>query len=216
MIEQANYVIYGSMTNRGGRVIWALEELGVNYEIVDLKLFEGEQRKPEFQKINPHGKVPALVISDPNQGTSEIVTESLAILYVIAERHQSLLPDSPHYRSQCHQWLAYCATEMEPPLWTQAKHSFVYPAKRRIKEIFPSCLYEYQKALNYIETTLGDTREYLIDHAFSLADIYVGQTLMWGCSRSLGEPGEYTLKYLERLKSRPAWQRARATHQRDS
>jgi glutathione S-transferase len=211
MSQQTEYVLYGSMKNRGGRVIWALEELEQTYELVDLKLFEGEQRTPNFQAINPHGKVPVLIIHDGNQGSSEVVTESLAILYVLAERHQSLLPPSPHSRALCHHWLAYCATELEPPLWMHAKHTFVYSKKRRVEAILPSCLYEYQRALNHIEKILSDGRDYVLEDGFSLADIYVGQTLMWGRSRSMGTLGDFTEAYIKRLKGRPAWRRAIAT-----
>lgn len=208
MCKQTKYVLYGSMKNRGGRVIWALEELEQIYELVDLKLFEGEQRTPDFQAINPHGKVPALIIHDLKQNSSEVVTESLAILYVLAERHQSLLPPSPQSRALCHQWLAYCATELEPPLWMHAKHTFVYAKKRRVEAILPTCIYEYQRALNYFETILSDGRDYVLEDGFSLADIYVGQTLMWGRSRSVGTLSDYTEAYIKRLKGRPAWRRA--------
>ena len=213
-----NYTLYGSMLNRGGRIIWLLEELELNYELIDLELFKGEQRTPEFLALNPHAKVPTLVIKktdddrlDTGSLNQEVIVESLAILYSLAERHQTLFPSDYAERARCHQLMAYCATELEPPLWTQAKHSFVYPKKRRIAEIIPSCLYEYQKALNYLESILNDGRNYLLKSGFSLADIYIGQTLMWGRSRKLGELGEYSSIYIKRLRNRPAWQRAIST-----
>ena len=214
-----NYTLYGSMLNRGGRIIWLLEELELDYELINLELFKGEQRTPKFLSLNPHGKVPALVIRkgdridhlDIEPLEQEVIVESLAILYSLAERHQALLPSDYVERAQCHQLMAYCATELEPPLWTQAKHSFVYPKKRRIAEIIPSCLYEYQKALNYLESIFIDGRDYLLPSGFSLADIYVGQTMMWGHSRKLGELGEYSSAYIKRLRNRPAWQRAIST-----
>ena len=199
------------MTNRGGRIIWALEELEQSYELVDLQLFKGEQRQPQFLNLNPHGKVPTLVIRNSTEDEPEVISESLAILYTLADRHQSLLPKEAQARAQCHQWLAYVATEMEPPLWTQAKHSFVYPEKRRIPEIFPSCLFEFQRVLKHIEQTMSDDRLYILGDEFTLADIYVGQTLMWSKSRSFGDMGEITKSYINRLKARPAWQRAIGT-----
>ena len=216
-----SYIVYGSMKNRGGRIIWALEELEQPYKVVDLQLFKGEQRQPDYLNINPHGKVPTLVIphspsiasaeeSSLTSSEEEVITESLAILLTLTERHKSLMPIDIRERAQCHHWLAYCATELEPPLWTHAKHSFVYPTKRRVSEIFPSCLYEYQRALNHIEQILSDHRPYLTS-CFSIADIFVGQTLMWGRSRELGERGALTEAYIKRLKARPAWRRAYST-----
>ena len=218
MVTKPTYTLYGSMRNRGGRIIWALEELKQDYTLIDLQLFKGEQRAPKFLKLNPHGKVPTLVIGktqDDETNTDslnqEVLVESLAILYTLAERHQALLPAEYKDRAQCHQLMAFCATELEPPLWTQAKHSFVYPKKRRVPEIMPSCLFEYQRALNYLESVLGDERDYLLGSEFSLADIYIGQTLMWGRSRKLGELGIYCSAYIKRLRSRPAWERAIST-----
>ena len=213
--RQYTYTIFGSMTNRGSRIIWALEELSLSYETVDLQLFKGEQRSPDFLKLNPHGKVPTLVRTHrthpDTEPETEVITESLAILLSLAERHDKLIPREPGERAQFYQWLAYAATELEPPLWTHAKHSFVYPEKRRVQEIFPSCLFEYKRALSYIERTFTDGREYLIPSGFTVADIFVGQTLMWGESRNLCDLGEACSAYLKRLKARPAWLRALAT-----
>lgn len=210
-----HYTLYGSMENRGGRVIWALEELGLPYRLIDLQLFKGEQRHADYLKINPQGKVPALVVHREENievtTEPEIITESLAILLSLADRHSELLPQDSSERARCFYWLAFTATELEPPLWTHSKHSFVYPEKRRVSEIFPSCLFEFQKALNHIESSLSVGNEYLLPSGFSVADIFLGQTLMWGKSRGLGELGESSLTYLKRLKARPAWQRALAT-----
>jgi glutathione S-transferase len=71
---------YAPMTS-STRVHWALEELGVPYEKVRVDLSKGEQKKPEFLKINPNGKVAALV----DDGTP--MFESLAILIHLGEKY---------------------------------------------------------------------------------------------------------------------------------
>ena len=204
-----NLVLYGGKQNRGGRAIWALEELGLSYQLNRLNLFQGEQRHPEFLALNAKGKVPTLLIyHDENQ--CEVITESLAILYTLAERFTdiSLIPTTPHQRAQCHQWLAFGATELEPPVWIHAKHSFVYPEKRRVPEIFPSCLHDYKKATKILETSLQKEGPWICGANFSIADILIGHTLMWGRTRGLDCLGEQTQQYVDRLMARPAWRRA--------
>ena len=58
------YTLYGGPKNRGLRVLWALEELEQPYQLIDLNLFGGEQRSDAFLKLNPAGKVPALIDHD--------------------------------------------------------------------------------------------------------------------------------------------------------
>jgi len=205
-------VIYGGPTNRGGRAIWALEELGLTYEVRDLKLFEGEQRSPEFLRLNPKGKVPLLALSS-SDGEVENISESLAILYVLAERYgqAKLWPGSLSAQTCCHQWMAFGATELEPPIWVHAKHSFIYPKKRRIPDIFPSCEYDYQRALKHVEFELSDGRQWLCGDHFCIADIFIAHTLIWGESRQLGVFGELTHAYVTRAKERPAWIRVYAS-----
>ena len=202
------FIVYGGPSNRGARVIWALEELGLTYQVSDLALFKGEQRSPEFLTLNPKGKVPTLKISR-SEDDLEIITESLAILYVLAQRYGQghLWPNDPKAQASCHQWMAFGATELEPPVWTHAKHTFVYPQKRRVPDIFPSCVYDYKRALNHVESELSDGRRWLCGDHFCVADLFIVHTLMWGELRQLGELPERTRAYVSRAKARPAWQR---------
>src|SRR6266513_5794972 len=80
--------LYGYRNGRTLRALWALEEVGANYEYVEVDVMQGEGRKPSFLKINPGGKVPVL----EDGGT--IVTESAAICMHLAEKYTAsrLLP----------------------------------------------------------------------------------------------------------------------------
>jgi glutathione S-transferase len=73
---------------RSIRVRWTLQELGVDFEPIRVNLLAGENRRPEFLKINPAGKIPVLVDGDL------VLTESVAIVLYLAEKysHKGLLP----------------------------------------------------------------------------------------------------------------------------
>ena len=213
-----HFTVYGGPTNRGGRALWALEELGLTYEIKNLALFKGQQRSPDYLALNPQGKVPTMVISSPDpdaQRNPEVITESLAILYVLAQRYGQghLWPLDLHDQARCHQWLAFGVTELEPPIWIHAKHTFIYPEKRRIPEIFPSCTYDYKRALHHIENTLSDGRQWLCGAQFYIADLLIAHTLMWGEQRQISVLPKHTHDYLNRAMARPAYQRV---HQAES
>jgi glutathione S-transferase len=76
---------YAPMTS-ATRVHWALEELGVPYEKVRLDLRAGDQRKPDFLKINPNGKVPALVDDGAPMFESLAILLHLAVKYGVAKK----------------------------------------------------------------------------------------------------------------------------------
>src|SRR6266516_4392854 len=74
-------VFYYTPMSSATRVLWALEELGVPFDKVKVDLSKGEQRQPEFLKLNPNGKVPTMVID------GQPVFESLAMLLHLGETY---------------------------------------------------------------------------------------------------------------------------------
>lgn len=84
----------------------ALEEAGADYEAVRVMLAKGEQNTPEYRRINPKGRVPALADGD------FVVTENPAILRYVARRHPTaaLWPDDPRDEGRCAEWLAWMSS----------------------------------------------------------------------------------------------------------
>ena len=84
----------------------ALEETGADFEPVRIALAKGEQNTPEYQAINPKGRVPALAEGD------WVLTENPAILRYIARRHPAagLWPNDPVEEARCAEWLAWIAS----------------------------------------------------------------------------------------------------------
>ena len=198
--------LYGYRNGRTLRALWALEEVGAQYEYVEVDLFQSEGREPTFLALNPAGKVPVL------DDGGLIITESAAICMHLAEKHpQSALlpPPATAERTACYKWVSFVITELDPPLWTIAKHRFALPAERRVPEVIKTASWEFKQAATILSTEIAG-RRYLVANRFSVADILAGHTLLW--ARSAKQPlSESLTAYLEDLLARPAVSRARAT-----
>ena len=210
------YTVFGGAKNRALRVLWCLEELDASYEITDLNLFGGEQRSESYLKLNPAGKVPTLIDHEvmDDQGAPFALTESVAILNYLAEKHADhetpLMPHALTERARYHQWMSFGATELEPPAWVYAKQTFIYPEPRRITAIKPTCAFELQRAVKHLARSLSDGRAFVLGDALSAADIFIAQTMMWAELQGIELPEGPALDYLARMKARPALQRALA------
>ena len=189
--------VYASGGARSRRVIWALEEAGAPYEVVALQ-FPPRVHHPEYLKINPTGAIPA--ISDGGMS----LTESLAICEYVARKHGSDLivaPEHPEYYNYL-QLVYFGEATLAPPLsWARrfASHpTGVSDAREKFGE-----------RLEFLDAALADGREYLVAGRLTLADISVGYTL--GLSELFGLHDTLppvVVAYEDRLKARPAYQRA--------
>ena len=106
------YTIYGDLRSGAFSSEAALAEAGARYTFELVSLDTNAQKTPEFLKINPSGKIPALMLPE-----GEIVTESLAIVLTVADRfpNAKLLPEAGSAaRAEVHRWLAFAAAEIYP------------------------------------------------------------------------------------------------------
>ena len=104
--------LYGIPQSRTSRCLWLLEELGVPYENVPVS-FIGDAQKPDFLKINPNGRVPAL------DDDGLVLFESLAINLHLARKYdggKGLWPKTADDQSRAVQWSIWAMTELEPPV----------------------------------------------------------------------------------------------------
>jgi len=104
--------LYEFPPTRSIRVRWTLQELGVPFEAVTVNMVKGEHKSPAFLKINPAGKLPALVDGDL------LLTESIAIVLYLGEKYpdKGLVPADLAQRAELYKWLMFAATELEQPL----------------------------------------------------------------------------------------------------
>jgi GSH-dependent disulfide-bond oxidoreductase len=87
------------------KIFIALEELALPYNLHTVDVWKGEQFKPEFTKVNPNQKIPAIVDHDGPGGKPYTVIESGAILLYLAEKTKKLLPADPANRFDAIQWV---------------------------------------------------------------------------------------------------------------
>ncbi len=110
------YILYGDLGSGSAPVEMALAEIGAPVELRDVKLEGDHQLRAEYRAINPMGRLPTLVL--PAQGgDGTVMTESLAILVTLADRHPEaglLPPPGDPGRATALRWMALLAGEFYP------------------------------------------------------------------------------------------------------
>jgi glutathione S-transferase len=166
--------IYGIPGSRAIRALWALEELGVPYELVRTDFASGDTRKPEFLKINPNGHIPALV-----DGSFRLF-ESMAINLYLAEKYGkgSLWPASEQDRAHATQWSFWAMTECEPNLLEAMLQRTLLPPAERDEAKAREAEDELQQPLGVLDAHLAG-RDYLLGSTFTIADLNAASVLAW-------------------------------------
>lgn len=196
--------IYGCANTRSSRAVWALEEVGAEYEYVHVNLMVGAGRQPDYLALNPGGKVPTLVDGE------FILTESAAICTYIGDLFPSARltpPVGTQDRAHYDQWCYFALSELEQPLWTIAKHTFALPERLRVPAVIETARWEFGVAAKVLATGLGQ-REFIVGDRFTAADILLARTLAWAQVVKLPLEHENLTAYAARLLARPARMRA--------
>ncbi|WP_030071105.1 glutathione S-transferase family protein [Halomonas alkaliantarctica] len=198
---------YSFPNSRSVRVAWTLEELGLDYHCQHVALDKGEGQTAEHLARHPDGKVPVM------EDGALTLFESAPICRYLAEQYGNgnLLPESAAERAQVDQWLSFIVTEVEQPLWLQAKHKFALPQDKRVPSVLPTAAWEFQRALLALERRYQG-QETLVGETFTLADIFLTHTLTWAASMKHRLP-EPLAAYRARHADRPALARAMAKEQ---
>src|SRR5688572_13931453 len=94
-------------TPNGRKISVALEEMGLPYKVFPVNISKGDQHKPDFLKLSPNGKIPAILDPDGPGGGPVSVFESGAILLYLGEKTGKFLPADPRKRIQVLEWLMW-------------------------------------------------------------------------------------------------------------
>ena len=187
--------LYGTGTTRSSRCRWTLLELGLDFHYVDDGSLIGTT---ELKKMQPLGKLPAIVIGGESFFESTAICTYLCDLY---PEKNLIATVGTRQRALHEQWCSFALTEIEGYLWSSLKHKSVYPAEKRVAAVLPVNTEEIIAGLTVLEDTLNTT-SYLTGPSFSVTDIIVGFTVNW--SRSAGHLEKFPVvsAYLERLHER--------------
>ncbi|MGK2913814.1 MAG: glutathione S-transferase family protein [Porticoccaceae bacterium] len=190
--------LYTSATPNGHKVSIALEELQLPYEVINIHLFKGEQKTPEFLKLNPNGRIPVIV----DRGNGDLpIFESGAILLYLAEKTGRLLPTDNRRRWQAIQWLMFQMGGIGP-MMGQANVFFRY-----FEEKIPAAIDRYQ---NEVKRLFGVLDGHLKDHDYLADDYSIADIANWAWVRTHNWSGisidnfPYLQRWKRQLAERPA------------
>ncbi|HIC73016.1 MAG TPA: glutathione S-transferase family protein, partial [Alphaproteobacteria bacterium] len=113
--------LYYWPTPNGYKITIMLEECGLPYNIIPVNISKGDQFKPDFLKISPNNRMPAIVDPDGPNGEPIAIFESGAILIYLAEKTGKFMPADPRGRYEVLQWLMFQMGGVGPMLG-QAHH----------------------------------------------------------------------------------------------
>jgi glutathione S-transferase len=197
--------IYGIPASRALRSIWALEEVGVPYELIPTH-FIGDSKKPEYLAINPNGRIPALVDGDLT------LFESMAINLYLARRYDGgLWPGTLEDQARAVQWSFWAMTELEPHLMPMVLHKVMLPEPERDAGAVTAAEQAIEKPLQVLDDALS-ARPHLLGEAFTIADLNVASVL--GMAQFVGfsfATFAHVQRWFDACASRPAMARAQAT-----
>lgn len=159
----------------------ALEEAGADYEPVRINFASAEQRTPEYLRINPKGRVPALAEGD------RVVTENPAILRYVARLHPNakLWPEDPMEEARCTEWLAFISSTVHPA-YAHIRRPERYATDPKAKEdVMAKGRESCREIWSMVETKFGKG-PWAVGERFSVADPYMLVFWTWGRGQVLG------------------------------
>jgi len=189
------------------RILWALEELGLPYEVHGLDQPKGELNEKEFARISPFNQVP--VIEDDGF----VIAESGAILLYLAERAGEL--GDVRRRTEVTRWMFAALTTVEPPiaqivlLDLQAKFGKKAGAGADLR---PGLCEWAHRCLGALDRWL-DGKRFITGDDFTLADIAMTTVLRQAWRAELLGDHRHVRRYRELCEGRPAWARALANYE---
>jgi GST-like protein len=159
--------LYTWSTPNGRKVSIMLEETALPYKVHAINIGQNDQFKPEFIKLNPNSKIPAIVDPDGPDGEPMAMMESGAILVYLAGKTGKFLPASTRGKYEALQWLMFQMGGVGP-IFGQVHH-FLRAAKEAVPYAIERYTRETQRLYGVLDARLKD-RDYLAGE-YSIADI---------------------------------------------
>ena len=196
MAAKRGITLYHSPASRAFTAYWMLEELGVRFDVATVDIRKGEQKSPEYLKLNPAGKVPTLTDGEV------VVSENPAIGIYLADRYGygTLAPRIAHKdRGPYLKWMVF-ATAVVDPVASLHEAKIDLPGFNFGFGAFDDTVRVLQGALS--------GRKYLLGDRFTAADVVLGGAISFLMHRKMLPEDPAFLDYYGRLTARPAYHRA--------
>ncbi len=163
--------LYGTSGSRALRSIWAIEEVGVDYEHVPTS-FRADSKTPEYLAINPNGRVPALRDGDLT------LFESMAInLYLARTYGGDLYPADPADQARAVQWSVWGISEIEPLQMQLVIQKLFTPEDKRDPAVIAAAEKGLERPLGVLDAHVAN-RETMLGGDFSVADLNVAAVML--------------------------------------
>ncbi len=195
---------------RSLRALWALEEMGLDYELVVLP-FPPRFLQKDYLNINPLGTVPYFVDGDAH------MTESTGICHYLVEKYGQkefgLQPDHPEYGNYLN-WLYHSDATLTFPQTLVLRYTRLEPEERRIPQVAEDYKRWYLARLKLVNARVEE-HEFLCADCFTIADIAVTYALFLGESLDIHQHYKPQRRdYLERMKARDGFQKSQQAQQK--
>lgn len=193
------YKLIGGKKSRGFRVLWLLEELGVEYEEIS-----ASPQSEEVRALNPSGKIPCFLDGE------DLILDSVAILQYLSDKHGKFtFPAGTIKRAQQDSFMQFACDELDGTLWTAARNSFILPKHLRVPAIKDTLKWEYARSMKTWAQRMGDN-EFLVGDTFTIADIVTAHCGTWAKVAGFESGQPVFDDYVKRMTSRPAYKAALA------
>ncbi|MCX4244104.1 glutathione S-transferase family protein [Paraliomyxa miuraensis] len=170
------YVIHGAPGSGSGIVEAACAELGVDYEARDLDARNDEHRGAAYAAINPQRKLPALELED-----GEIITESVAIVLTLDERHRDaglLPPPGGKERAQALRWMVFIAAELYPMVEIIDHPERFAPGENAAQAMRERAETIWRERWRVLEANIAGTPHCLAS-GFCATDLFITKLAVW-------------------------------------
>ncbi len=195
---RVNKIAHGN--TRDLRVLWALEEIGMSYEIVGIDHPNHDLDTPEYRAMNPFGQIP--MIDDDGV----VVTESGAILLYLARKSGKLMPRDLAGEAQVMRWCVAALSSIEVPVLTRWFVNITGGKGSKPSEALEGWA---KMRLEQLEGWLAN-REFIATDAFTVADILMTHVLL--IAPDLLKPHANIVAYRARCMERAAWKKTLAAY----
>ncbi|WP_047249364.1 glutathione binding-like protein [Chromobacterium subtsugae] len=156
-------------TPNGHKITLFLEETGLPYRLLPVNISQGEQFQPDFLRISPNNRIPAIVDQAPADGGAAIsLFESGAILLYLADKTGRFIPQDLRGRNDVLQWLFWQMGGLGP--MAGQNHHFTQYAPEKLPYAIDRYVRETARLYRVLDTRLSDGRDYIAGE-YSIADM---------------------------------------------